>query len=367
MLQTANIAFFERLLVFSIVVLQITHANPKPPMPEITEIAVNSTLDWTVEVDVSGTDFYDGTGGSTDVLTFGFFSHVPEPPAESLKTSYIPVEYDSTGIALLTFNHYYVPAPWQFQYGDLVCVGQTGQKYMSSVQMITQLDSGKSYMRFSTEPHFRIVSCPSIGLSNGTIIGCITGTVTDSGGVPFNNLQVDIKAPEGDPFHDITGTNTSGFFSHEVVTCRTYLLSFRDLHANFVSDTIIGPLVFDESRRIELNVMLAINPVAVNSSVTGTTLSMAPEVKVLSMASTRGSPLVIIVSGAVSAVRANCDIFTLDGAMLCSLPFTINGPGTYTIPWKFTGNSRPGASTPATYVCRVRIDEDIWCKAFFTR
>jgi hypothetical protein len=57
------------------------------------------------------------------------------------------------------------------------------------------------------------------------------------------------------------------------------------------------------------------------------------------------------------------DLFSADGALVRSLSFACRGPGTYTVSWD--GNNKQGRTVPAgTYICRVKIGEDVSCKGF---
>ena len=53
--------------------------------------------------------------------------------------------------------------------------------------------------------------------------------------------------------------------------------------------------------------------------------------------------------------------------MLRALPFSISGPGTYSLNWNSAGNAKGMAIPPATYLCRVQLDGNLWCKGFITR
>jgi hypothetical protein len=68
------------------------------------------------------------------------------------------------------------------------------------------------------------------------------------------------------------------------------------------------------------------------------------------------------VSGNFSG-KGMIDIFAADGSLVRSLSFACNGQGTYTILWD--GNNKQGRTVPAgTYICRVKLGEDVSCKGF---
>lgn len=72
--------------------------------------------------------------------------------------------------------------------------------------------------------------------------------------------------------------------------------------------------------------------------------------------------IALAVSGTLIG-QGTIDIFAADGSLTRSLSFTSRGPGTYTVRWD--GCSERNQTVPAgTYICRVKIGEDISCKGF---
>ncbi|MBN2189004.1 MAG: hypothetical protein JW699_06090 [Chitinispirillaceae bacterium] len=68
----------------------------------------------------------------------------------------------------------------------------------------------------------------------------------------------------------------------------------------------------------------------------------------------------VAVSGSYAG-QGTFDVFSTNGSLVRSLTFDCRGPGTYTVVWDgFSGQGKP---VPAgTYVCRVRLGEDVTCR-----
>lgn len=160
-----------------------------------------------------------------------------------------------------------------------------------------------------------------------------------------------------------TQTSGAGLFTIENIdTCPAYILPF--INGAYSYDYTVRPLKTD--RELNLTIPVEYPPVGMSNAPRQHRTKQAPAVRLLSTSGVNGNPIIVTVADNSLRGEGVCAFYTLDGALIRSLPFTCGGAGTYTIPWE--GTDAGGHSVPAaTYLCRISIGPELVCKTFITR
>ncbi|MBN1576577.1 MAG: hypothetical protein JW913_08495 [Chitinispirillaceae bacterium] len=358
-------------------------ANPLPPIPVITEIQAIDPLHWSIEMDITPMGLPTSSPGTTDSITlYCAAPKMNDVHDDSLKTCVQPVEYTDQGLALLTEKHF----PGQeLEKGSVIHFGVSGTSMRDCLEITEDFSPQTSIIRtferkcceyFYTDtaavcrsycdaPVYRISTCPSPGFPNYDVLGSIGGKVLGGNGDALAKINIYCTSSESGRKRASAATNADGAFSLRVDTCGAYLLRFYDAGGESISDTVIGPLQFSNTNLISLEeVKLGYVPTSVSSGRRGLPGSSSSSIRIFPSYDTRGRSIVLTISGNTpAAAKGVCEIISLDGAMVRSLPFAFSGPGTYAIAWDGTG-AMSGSTAPATYICRVRIGRELWCKGF---
>ncbi len=358
-------------------------ANPIQPIPAL-EIQVIDSLHWTIEVDCQG-DMgfhinFPTVPCSTDTVTF-YSSPKSTVPAESLRICEVPEQVNANKLILLTPQHFpnlKIKKGWTFFLGlkgrpYIVWQTTISQDIPRDASLITSVRSydcgdiiGSTILPMTCrEVVYSLSPCPSIGAKNSNAFGSIAGTLRGKNGISLSRIRVSCNAsPRQNAISSIT--NSDGTFRiNNLDSCHTYSLWFSDSNQIKISDTLVGPLHVSvgKTRTVDVNLDYSPPPTALSPQ---QTQKASTDNSARMLLSPTGRKIVLTISGNPSTEQGKIDIFSINGSMVRSLAFTCMGAGTYTIPWD--GCNEKNRQIPCgTYICRVKIGDEVQCKGIVTK
>ena len=203
--------------------------------------------------------------------------------------------------------------------------------------------------------------CPSSTSGAGVISGELTN-LNKQNILPLFTLmlRLDLRSPS---LATIQTGPSGSFVLNNIDACHAHILQFYD--NKYMYEYTVRPLK-EAQEHLHLTIPIEYPPVGTNDGPRQRSAKPAPAVRLLSTSGVNGNPIIVTVVDNSLRGEGVCAFYTLDGALIRSLPFTCGGAGTYTIPWE--GTDAGGHPVPAaTYLCRISIGPELVCKTFITR
>ena len=338
--------------------------------PPLSEIQIIDTLHWTVEVDAKNAGFYSiKKPFSTDTFTLNCYtprSWYDTSYRDSMRSCVIPEQADSSGIILLTPQHF---PNLKLRKGCIVVLGMKKQtSYYQEANIPLTLPSQSSLIFINTgiwcNPYYlggcygsKIIlnykekDCPSLGTMNSDAVGSISGKIMRKDSIPMKGVIVHSTNSKDTSTTDSLGQyNLYGFD-----TCHTYFLTITNSLGRKIADTVIGPLKVTMRKTLTTNVLFPrLNITAVLPST-----KLLPTHRDLRFLPSTNGNIILTISGTTSGIGI-IDIFSTTGKKIRELPFKWNDSGTYSIRWD--GNSGQGKPVGmGNYICRLQIDRETLC------
>jgi hypothetical protein len=360
-----------RAWLLSIAAAATSFSNPIP-IPEytpITEIQAVNPNQWTIEVDLENIGFSRPKAPySTDTIMLDCINSSLPASNVSMKRCAIKETVDTGNIVLLTEKHF-PNLQIQANRTIYVCLKDQDRKWTASItQNISSPGTSLKFM-YTGDPSYALSSCPSLGIINyKEPKGRIAGTVRDKNRILVKGIRVYcMPNPTRYATTYTISTNAVGYFETEMLdSCHAYSLEFFNDSSYQISDTVVGPLNIKSGTSTQLDIVLrdyTAPPVDALRPSPG--LKSDALVRLLpSDMSTR--QIVVAVSGSPLSQKGKLDIYSMNGFHIRSLPFACMGSGTYTIPWN--GCNKKNRQVPGgSYICRVKIGNEVVCKGIITK
>jgi|GEM_PF-6449243 len=368
------------LTVFSLLLAAyLCSANPRPMPTAITEIMVTNPYVWTIEIDLEEMNLKTADPPcTTDSITL-FCTTGSIMDEDSLKTCASPVMVTAGRTALLdntNFPGQRITAGTQIYYGrkggqaegDVYIdnLPSAGESLVREIRSYCCEEIGGTCVMTCESINFVVSTCPTPGVANESSVGIIKGNLLDSAGAPLPGIQIICNSYPSNRHRNTRTSIGSGGFALYVDTCDIYVLKFQDTLGGNVMDTTVGPLQFSQTQQLTMNIKLPYKAPPVSARAALQRKNGRSGLRILPSRDGKGGPVVVTLDKNVDATEGRCEIFSLDGSLLRSTQFVVRGAGTYTIPWEGVGAQGRNASA-ATYVCRIKIGQELWCKEVISR
>jgi len=353
-------------------------ANPRLPRP-ITRLYFIDPQHWTIEFDLDELRSSGKFPDPADITVGCGESHSSSVP--SMQECVKPVEFNTdSGIGLVSSEH--IP-DLELRPGCTVYVGVKDDNYSnegvdlpedirpnSTLELNIYKTTCSEYIPGGSpvyddsghmsipEGHlytwdcilsdYEVTSCFTSSTTNGRI----NGVLTDSHHRPCPSFSVVCFADITKPPLGTATTSQDGSF-HLLNLNPTLIHTLRFSFRGYQVDRPVQPFCDESGQVLDLAIQLQL-PLTAITQAKQVSVKNAADGRMMVSSGNNGSPVVFTVTDNALQGNGMCEIYTLNGEKIRSLPFVSKGVGTYSIGWEGTdGRGRP---VPAgTYLYRISI------------
>ena len=349
-------------------------ANPIAPMP-ITKVNYLDSLHWTIEFDAKQLGINWKKSPQTDSITLGCAADpsgtIPMQPCAR------PVRIDTiSGSGVITSQHF---PSLKLTGGLTIYIGVKNDNYPdrgpklpptiqpnTTIELISRSSTctdypvpGVPYTYPCTIREYITTVCPPYTPSTGRINGILTNTSL----MPLPGIHVLCYNKLTMPPIASTQTMSNGsFIINNLDPCPPHLLEFD--FPTYRTDYMVQPQGYDRNS-LDISIQIDYPPTGTKKKLT-VPAKKEPAVRLLTSSAGNRKTVVLTVSDDSLQGEGVCELYSLSGEIIRSLPFACLGVGTYTIALDGSdGNGRPIPA--AACLCRITIGTELVCKSVITR